>query len=280
MGDYFIVNGKYMTNGTKVIGIDNRSFRYGEGFFETMLMKEGSIRLFALHCERIKESLASLNFLMPKQFYPEQYHDQIKNLAGKNKMADLSRVRMMFSKGAGSLYEFENERPITIIEQSTLEYSRTTFNTNGLVVGFYTNARKVVDQFSHLKTNNFLCYSMAAKYAKANRWNDAILLNSYGGLADTTLANIWIVKQGQVLTPALNQGAVAGVMRRHILSFLRHAGISVLETVLIPDDLANADEIFLTNAVLGVKWVKQVDKWNYSFQLSKWLYENAIAQLK
>jgi branched-chain amino acid aminotransferase len=280
MGEYFFLNGKFVINGTKIIGIDNRGFRYGEGFFETMLMKDGSVRLFNLHFERIKESLASLKFVLPKNFHPEQFHDQIKKLAGKNKLSDLSRVRMMFSKGAGSLYEFENERPITIIEQSTLEYSRTAFNTNGLVVGTYTNARKVIDQFSHLKTNNFLCYSMAAKYAKANRWNDAILLNSYGGLADTTLANIWIVKQGQVLTPGLDQGAVAGVMRRHLLSFLRQAGVPVLETVLTPEDLANADEVFLTNAVMGVKWVKQVDKWNYSFQLSKWLYEKAIAQLK
>ena len=109
--------------------------------------------------------------------------------------------------------------------------------------------------------------------------NDAILLNPQGHLADATIANIFLVTNGLIQTPALSEGPVSGVMRKHVLKQLRNKGYEVQEGIVTVDDLANASEVFLTNAIYGMRWVKQCGKSAYSHQLVPHLYKEIIAPL-
>jgi branched-chain amino acid aminotransferase len=123
-------------------------------------------------------------------------------------------------------------------------------NINGLSIGIYEEARKSVDKFSSIKSNNFLPYVQGALYARHQKWNDALILNSHGGIADSTMANIFWVKDGKIFTPPLSEGPISGVMRRHLLE-----NTLIFEQPLYPDDLIQAEEIFLTNAFRGIQWV-------------------------
>ena len=115
---------------------------------------------------------------------------------------------------------------------------------------------------------------LAANYAKKQKIDDALLLNAAGKIADSTIANLFIVKSGAVYTPALSQGPVAGVMRNWLLL---NAGIPVLETALTTDDLLQAEEIWLTNAVAGLRWVEYFEGRKYGNHFAQKIYQKILS---
>ena len=267
-----IINDKFIKREHAVVSAFNRSFRYGDGFFETMKMIDGEIKLELLHFERMFIALETLLFEKPSFLTASYFREKILALAVKNNHEKAGRIRLMFYRGDGGLYDVQNHYPNYIIETLPLPNAGNEFNENGLVTDIYLDARKACDNFSHIKSNNFLPYTMAALWAKKNKLNDAIILNSHNRIADATIANIFIVKDGIIKTPALSEGCISGVMRRHILDFLRKENMPVEESVLTADELVSAHEIFFTNAVYGIRWVKQVGKNEFTQNLSKYLF--------
>jgi branched-subunit amino acid aminotransferase/4-amino-4-deoxychorismate lyase len=273
---YFCYNGKLLRTGKLIISADNRSFRYGDGFFETMKMIDGSIVLNNYHFERLFSSLYILKFEKPSYFTDAYLEEQIKNLAAKNNHRQLARLRLTIFRGDGGLYDCENHAPNYIIQTWELDEQVLQLNENGLVTDIYKDAKKCCDAFSHIKSNNYLPYTMAALWAKENKLNDAFLLNNFNRLADATIANIFIVKDGKVKTPALSEGCVGGVMRRYLLTCMRKENIPVEEIKIEDEEVYEANEIFLTNSVYGIRWIKQCGKNNYHLQLARYLHENFI----
>ena len=281
MGDanFLFYNGKVLKTDKLLISPDNRSFRYGDGFFETMKLINGKLQLADYHMERLFGSLDKLQFQKPVYFTPEYLIEQISLLAKKNYQQKLTRIRLTIFRGEGGLYEVDNHFPHHLIQTWDLNPANNLLNENGLVIDVFKDARKVCDQYSSIKSNNYLSYVMAALWAKQNKLNDAVLLNPYDRIADATIANVFIVKNGVVKTPALTEGAVNGVMRRHMLHSLRKENIPVEETQLSVEDLLQASEMFLTNAIYGVRWVKQLGNNGYTNQLSSLLHKNFIKPL-
>ena len=129
-------------------------------------------------------------------------------------------------------------------------------NENGLVIDVFPDAAKSCDKYANLKSANFLPYSLAALFAKENKLNDCLLLNTAGHIADSTIANVFVISGEIIRTPGLDQGCVQGVMRRHLLAEMKLAGYPVTETAVSVSDFENADEVFLTNAINGIRWVR------------------------
>lgn len=277
--NFLYYNGKISKTGKLLISPDNRSFRYGDGFFETLKMVNGKILLSDYHFERLFESLEKLQFSKPVYFSPDYLKEQIHVLAKKNLHSKQARVRITIFRGEGGLYEVNNHFPHHLIQTWELNPTNHTLNENGLVLGIFSEARKVCDSFSHIKSNNYLPYVMAALWAKREKLNDAILLNPYNRISDATIANIFIVKDGQIRTPALSEGCVNGVMRRHILTSLRKEGMPVSEDQLSMEEIREASEIFLTNAIYGIRWVKELGKSGYTNQMAIRLHKDIVQSL-
>jgi branched-chain amino acid aminotransferase len=144
-------------------------------------------------------------------------------------------------------------------------------NAAGLVLDIFPDVHKTSDKFSPIKSNNCLPYVMAAMYAKQHRINEAVLLNPYGRVADTTIANLFIVQEREIITPPLSEGGVCGVMRKHLLQM--DLPFSLSEKPITVADLQNADEIFLTNAVTGVRWVSSFRDSSYGNATAVILHE-------
>ncbi len=164
--------------------------------------------------------------------------------------------------------EFDGAGGRFIIQVWPLEGAQQEFNENGLVIGLYNKGMKPCDQFANIKSNNYLLYAMAAIHAKENKWNDCAVINTHGRVCDTTIANIFWIKKGTIYTTPLSEGCVAGTMRKH---FILNNPVS--EIVCELADLENADEVFLTNAVAGIRWVKDFNGAAYSNKISRQLYE-------
>ena len=260
MSAYIIHNGKLLPADQPVLTAGNRSYRYGYGLFETLRAHKGRIPLQEMHLARLFQGLNQLQFKLPALFSPQLLLQQTERLLHKHGWEN-ARIRISVYPGDGGIMEEDNRKAGYLIEcwplPATLE-----LNQNGLHLGIYNGGRKSCDALSSLKSSSALIYGLAALHAGKNHWNDAIVLNQFGRAADSSIANLFWCHQGQIFTTPLSEGAVAGVMRRYLLeNHLIH------EQPIEPEMLAEADEVFLTNAIRGIQWVSQVG--NKSFPGSK-----------
>ena len=249
-------NGKIVSANEPVLKASNRGYRYGDGLFETMKMQNGIIQLANYHFERMFSGLSLLKFDLPRLFTKKILEQEILQLCRKNDCEKLARVRLSVFRGNGGLYD-EDKTLQYLIECWSLNESINRLNENGLIIDIYPDAEKSCDKFSNIKSANFLPYSMAALYVKENKLNDCLVLNTSGNVADSTIANLFLIKNETVITPSLAEGCINGVMRRHLLIALQNAGWKTLETSVTINDLKTADEIFQTNSINGIRWVRQ-----------------------
>ena len=259
------LNGKLAKADQPLIAVQNRAFRYGDGLFETMKCVNGIIGLQHLHFERLFTGMNQLMFQVPGWFTTEFLTHQIQQLITANDHQSTSRIRLMVFRGSGGLYDANLAELNFLIESFPLPAASVNEN---LVIGVYDQARKSQDVFASIKSNNFLPYIVAAHHAKNAGWHDAIILNTSDRVADSTIANVFLIKNNIISTPALGEGCVAGVMRRYLLGKLRSAAYQVTEACITPAALYAADEVFLTNAVSGIRKVKTAGDSHYSFHLS------------
>jgi len=173
----------------------------------------------------------------------------------------------VFASGGG-LYGADSSKAGFVIECFPLEAEMYTLNENGLVAGVAIGIAKSADALSNLKSCNALVYAIAAKQAKENKWNDALICNTNGHIIESTIANIFWIKDNLIYTPPLSEGCVAGVMRRYIME-----RTTINEKALSIDELLQADEVFLTNAIRKIRWVGNIGTIYYSNNVTKDLYD-------
>ncbi|HEU5165782.1 MAG TPA: aminotransferase class IV [Chitinophagaceae bacterium] len=264
MSGFINYNGEIFDGEKTIIHASDHSYRFGDGLFETMKVKNGNILLVEYHLQRLFAGSKILKFDIPSIFTEQKIRKEITGICEKNNCNDFARIRLSVSRGNGGLYDCDDEFSY-LIECWPLEKNISFLNENGLVIDIFPGARKSIDAFSNLKSANYLPYVMAVIWAKENKLNDALILNQHDRICDATIANIFWVKNQYIFTPPLSEGCVAGVMRKRILDL----GLNIQEKNLTERDLINGDEVFLTNVITGVRWVKQFrDK----------VYDNRIAE--
>jgi branched-chain amino acid aminotransferase len=264
-------NGKFIDESNPIIQANNRGFRFGDGIFETMKFKKGKIIFVDEHLSRLWQGLKRFQFDLPKLFTPDYLEKQILGLIQKNKNAS-ARIRLTVFRGNGGLYDPENLNPNFIIETWNLPETNGDLNENGLQCILFKDALKSIDAFSNLKHNNYLPYLMGAIEAKKMKCNDAIIFNSKLNICDSTIANLFLIKENIIYTPALSEGCIAGIMRESVINELRKNDFNVVEQTITETDLANADEIFLTNSIYNMRWVSAIDSLNYQNKITREIY--------
>lgn len=265
-------NGKTIEVNAPVFTTTNRGYRYGDGFFETMRLVNGKFPLKDLHIKRIERSIATLRYIHPKADIENIFELAIE-LSRVNNCKTSARVRLSFFNGHGNVFD-ENAPLEFLIETSPLSEKFNYLNGKGLTTGICPDVRKSCDVYSNLKSANYLFSRLAAEFAKENNWNDALILNSNKNICESTIANVFWVIDGKIYTTPLSEGCVAGVMRDYLIN-----KSSVIEKICVPEDLLESDEIFLTNAISGLRWVKNFDGKEFQKKISERIYVDFIATL-
>ncbi len=256
--NYININGNITSDNAARLPIDNGAFRYGYGLFETILVAGGEIALRQFHLQRLLAGLQLLQLDLPKLMTNGLFEEQVLPTVKKNGLENLCRVRLQVFAGGGGLYGPENNKSGFVIECFPLQPETLKLNENGLVMGIAAGLNKSTDTFANLKSCNALIYAMAARQAKDNKWNDALVCNTRGNIIESTIANIFWIKNEEIFTPPLTEGCIAGVMRRYITEKL-----PVTEKSLHIDELLTADEVYLTNAIKKIKWVGEIGNIKY-----------------
>ena len=260
---FYNYNGKIFSEDENIIGPTNRGLRYGDGIFETIKFKNANIVLADDHFKRLWLGMRALQFSIPIHFSVEKLTAEINALIKKNKLKE-ARIRITIIRSDGGIYDPKNDMPNYIIEAIKLPEDNGLLNNNGLQMCIYEDALKSIDTFSNLKTNNYLPYFMGAKFAKNQYCNDAIILNSKRNICDSTIANIFFIKDKVIYTVALTEGCVAGVIRNWLINTLRILNYKVEEIIVTKSMLYEADEIFLSNSIYNIRWVGSLDDKNYT----------------
>lgn len=232
---------------------DNKAYRYGDGLFETMKITKGEIVLLKYHISRLSGGIAQLKYSMPAYFNEAWLMQTVKELCIANNHKADARVRLSVYRGNGDI--FSHTTAGIVLESYELV---TPQLQQPLLIGLYNEGYKTYDSFSHLKTASSLLYSMAALHATEQQWQDCIILNQHQRIAETCIANIFWIKEKEIFTPPLSEACVAGVMRQYILDHT-----PVTQKVCTINDLLTADEIFITNAIRGIRPVTHFQEKNY-----------------
>jgi branched-chain amino acid aminotransferase len=279
MGVYFFLNGRFYPEAKHLLDIRHRAFRYGETVFETLLLHQNKLLLLPWHLERLEKGLAVIGIQLPEELSANRLEEISRELAAKNQIHSSARIRLSVSRGPGGLYDFKENYTDVLIEAGGFDRKPYFWNENGLQTDLFKEFPKDPSPLSFCKNGNHIPYVLAARFAGKNKLNDAILCNSSGELADTSLSNIFLVKNNQCYTPPISSGTVAGVMRRYLLEKGKEAGFDISEKTLLPEDLGNADELFTTNMIKGLRWVGSCGSKTYAANLGRHIFETLIKPL-
>jgi len=265
--NYIYINGKITVAENALLPVDNGAFRYGYGLFESLLVQNGVIALKEYHWERLLAGIKVLHFELPALMTLDWMEEQLLLTVKKNQLEKLCRVRLQLFAGTGGIYDHKSMAPGMVIECFPLEPETLGVNENGFVTGIAKGLDKSSNVFANLKTCSGLLYALAAQQAKDNKWNDILIRNTAGNIIESSIANIFWISNGDIYTPPLTDGCVAGVTRQHIMEKM-----PVIEKSLNVETLLHADEVFLTNAIKRIRWVGSIENKKYSNRHIKTVY--------
>ncbi len=255
MVNSFLHNQDFHPIGSPVFSIANRSFKYGDGFFESGRIINGKVPLFDRHYNRIVKTSQLLKMQLPSWVSAPTMKAKIQELIQLNNINEGGRLRItLFRNNAGFYAPVTNEIEL-VIEADALSDAEFKLSQKGLTVDLYSDLRKPLNFLSNLKTNNCLIYIMAAIFAQEKNLDNVILLNDNHNVAEAMNANVFIVSNGVIYTPPLKEACLDGVMRNYVIECATKLGIKVYENDMKPNDLIRADEVFITNASSGIQWV-------------------------
>jgi Branched-chain amino acid aminotransferase/4-amino-4-deoxychorismate lyase len=250
------VNGDFFDPDKPILKLQNRSFCYGDGLFETIHAYGTEPRHFTLHYKRLTKSMDLLGMIKPIYFEEEQLYELIVKLLNKMRIFSSARVRLSVFRKEGGYYTPETDNISFAIEATPLEVDKYQLNEKGLFIDLYTEYKKSINALANIKSANAIIYVLASRFKKNSNLGDCLLLNSNNNIIEATSSNIFLVKGKSLYTPSLEQGCVDGVMRKVIIDLAPSLGLEIKTNIAIdPTLLLHADEIFLTNAISGIRWV-------------------------
>ncbi|HKR06762.1 MAG TPA: aminotransferase class IV [Bacteroidia bacterium] len=268
---YINFNGELFSSDEPVLKTGNRSFCYGDALFETMRWHDNKILFIHDHVLRLFKGMKFLKMEIPKKYSASFFQKQISQLLKRTKISGDARIRLQVYRNEGGYHTPTNNSVGFVITTEGLSTENYFLNKKGLTVDIFSEIKKLKNPVSNFKTSNSLIYTLAGIFAKENNLDDCLILNTDGYIADAISSNIFIVKNKIVFTPPLPDGCVHGVMRKNILKICKQEKISSQENSINENDLLMAEEIFLSNVIQGIRWVKSFRKKAYSNDSSRFL---------
>lgn len=246
----FWMNGEFKED-TAAINIADRGLLLGDGVFETLLVIGGTPAFLTEHVARLKAGAAALQLMA----WPDEAEigRVVAELARRNgASAGQASARVTVTRGVGPRgVGFTNKKFVEtrLVTVSAYDQSDALGPVNLTVGQYQRNENSIVSKF---KTLNYLDNTLARADAVAAGADDAVMLNSSGGIACTTTANIFLIRAGAIMTPRVRDGALPGIVRAVLLDAAVSEGIPVQEAPIELSQLGGAT-IVITNSLIGLR---------------------------
>ncbi len=259
MGMLIYLNGEFVPEEEAKISVFDHGFLYGDGVFEGIRAYNGKVFRLSQHIDRLYDSAKAINLEIPMS--KEEMIEVVCETCRRNNLQD-AYIRLVISRGKGDLgLDPKNCGEPTIVNiASTISLYPDEMYEKGMAVVTVPTRRNIPEGVNpRIKSLNYLNNIMAKIEAAIAGVPEAVMLNQEGFVAECTGDNIFIVKNGVLITPAPHLGLLDGVTRNAVIELAQKAGISVLETTFPRYDLFTADECFLSGTAAELIPVTRVD---------------------
>ncbi|CAM1348457.1 MULTISPECIES: aminotransferase class IV [Tenacibaculum] len=258
-------NGTLISDSEVQISTKNRAFKYGDAIFETIKVLNGKVVFVEDHYFRLMASMRMLRMKIPMKFTLEFLQDEILKITKELPESSTYRVRLTVFRKDGGLYAPVTNEIDYIIEGTPLESIEKEVYRMDVFKDFYNYSGLL----STIKTTNRMLNTLAAVFAEENDLDNCILLNERKGVVEAINGNIFIVKGNTIKTPALTEGCIKGIIRKKVIEIIeKHPEYTVEETTISPFEIQKADEVFITNAIIGIQPVTNYRKKEFSTDIT------------
>ncbi|EKB03179.1 aminotransferase class IV [Myroides odoratimimus] len=275
------VNGKIVSN-SDVSVEHNRGFLYGDAVFETVRVLDKKVLFLEDHYFRLMSSMRILRMEIPMEFTMEYFQEEIlKAINSLESVVNAFRVRFTVYRDAEGKYLPSTRKIGYIVSAEVLNNGVYSLNTMDYEIELYKDFYVTSHLLSTLKTNNRLINVTGSIFAEENGYQNCLLLNDTKNIVEALNGNIFIVKDNVVKTPPLSDGCVKGIMRKQVIDLLqKHPEYKFEEAVVSPFELQKADELFITNVIIGIQPVTKYRKKEYSNSLAADLINKLNAKIR
>ena len=261
--------------------VSNRSFLYGDGIFETLKIVNNKILFFEDHYFRLMASMRIVRMEIPMTFTMEYLEEQILKLVGLLAIKDAARVRFTVFRNEGGFY-LPNDNSISfVIQASKLENIRYKIPKIQFEVDLYKDFIVPSQLLSTLKTANKITHVTASIFAKENQLDSTLLINETKNVIEAANGNLFMLMGNKLITPPISEGCLNGIMRKQIISLAKQIdSVEVIEAAISPFDLQKADELFITNVIVGIQPITKYRKKEFEVRLANQLLEKLNALIE
>lgn len=271
-------NGEILTSDS-VLSNSNRAFLYGDGVFETIKIVNNKILFSEDHYFRLMASMRIVRMLIPNDFTLEYFEEQILSIVNATNNQDSARVRFTVFRNDGGYYLPQTRSVSFLIQISELPNTHYLFSSDAYEVDLYKDFYITKQLLSTIKTTNKMINITGSIFASENDLNNCLLLNDEKNVVEALNGNLFMLNGTTLTTPKIDDGCLNGIMRKQVLQVAKKIqGIEVLEQSISPFDLQKADELFITNIIVGIQPITKYRKKEFKTDLAQKLL-NSINEL-
>ena len=256
MSEIVYLNGSLMPRSQARISALDYGFLYGFGLFETMRAYGGRVFRLDRHLSRLARSAEVLG--MPIEVL--ELEGAVMDTLHANKLGD-ARIRITISIGEGGMVPDPStcQKPTVLILAADYQPYPEQVYEKGFRAVVSSIRRNSQSPLSRLKSANYLESMLARQEARAAGVDEALCLNDKGLVAEGSMSNIFVVADGTLKTPGQESGILPGITREAVLELALQLGINTLEHDILLDELFQAQEAFLTNSLIEVMPLTELD---------------------
>ena len=244
-----------------------RAAYYGDGVFETIRSFNGFIPFWELHWARLNRGISALELELPDFWTSSFLAGEIQRIGTAN-----SRIRLTIWRSPGGLFFPESRQVNYLITAQPLNTLLFEWKPEGVTAVFCHSVRLPMDDLSGIKMLGGARYVKAAMESRKNGADEGLIFNTEKRVCEAVSSNICWIKDTSLYYPPPGEGQVLGTMQEHILQLAMNNGWHTVPRPCLKEDLQEADEILLTNAIHGVRWIRSLEGRSYGFNSAKNIY--------
>ncbi len=258
MTNFIFLNGKTISDTDGNISSGDRGFLYGDGIYETLRSYNGKPFKLEEHLDRMRHSAKQLRISF--DYTNADIGKSINELIEKNRSQN-AYIRITLSRGTGGsrLQMNENLSPTTLIQVKPFTPYGKELYEEGMSLVVSDCRRSTSCPISRHKSTNLLNSILLKEEANKKTAHETIILNTDGYVTECVVSNIFMVGDGNVITPSLDTNILPGITRKMVLDLCNGSGIPSNEEHFKIDSLIKADEVFITNSLMEIMPVARID---------------------
>lgn len=254
----------------------NRGLLYGDAVFETIRYSQKHLHFFEDHYFRLMAAMRVFRMNIPMTFTPEFLElECLRVIEAQSEMAPAWRIRLTVYRNDGGAYLPKTRDVQYLVEAKPLQHDQYQAAAD-YKVELFNDYYLQKSMLSNLKSNNKALQVIGSIFMEEQGFDNGILVNDEKEVVEFLNGNLFVVDDGKLRTPPISSGCLDGIMRKQVIRIAKKAGITCTEETISPFDLQRVQELFMTNAVVGIQPITSYRRTTYENSVAASLQQQLI----